>query len=268
MKKPFLTILVLSLTTTACIKPSTLHNQTVIVETPEADNASCDLVDSKGHSWYLHTTPGTATIKKGYGPLTVTCERSGFRRTAVLVEEEYMEAKYNHIINSAYSVLKDPSAHAGTKYPERIIVLMEPKQFANEQERIDWKTRKHSYQKMYQEKKREKRYSEIDRIDQEQREIRKREAEMIAHKAEQDRKAEEWIAERAEVREKAQAVEKRIKRRNEIREQLRDMQRNIVEPPPVDLQTLKEHNNQQAEEKGFFTKIRNRLKSLERYIVE
>lgn len=52
------------------------HNQSLSVATPDCDGASCTLTNSKG-TWYVKS-PGSVTVHRAYGDLTVTCAKEGY----------------------------------------------------------------------------------------------------------------------------------------------------------------------------------------------
>ena len=49
----------------------------MFIETPQLTGASCKLTDSKSGEWFLPSTPGSATVQKGNGPMNITCEKEG-----------------------------------------------------------------------------------------------------------------------------------------------------------------------------------------------
>ncbi len=51
----------------------------MFIETPQLTGASCKLTDSKSGEWFLPSTPGSATVQKGNGPMNITCEKEGLR---------------------------------------------------------------------------------------------------------------------------------------------------------------------------------------------
>jgi len=52
--------------------------QSVTVVTPGAEGSECSLTDAKGRVWYVESTPGTALVKKGDGPISVICKKEGY----------------------------------------------------------------------------------------------------------------------------------------------------------------------------------------------
>ncbi len=59
-----------------CASIVTGHNQSVSIETPECEGATCSLTNSKG-TWYVKS-PGSVTVHRAYGDLTITCAKDGF----------------------------------------------------------------------------------------------------------------------------------------------------------------------------------------------
>ncbi len=59
-----------------CASIVTGHNQPVSLQTPDCEGASCTLTNSKG-TWYVKT-PGTVTVHRAYGDLTIVCSKDGY----------------------------------------------------------------------------------------------------------------------------------------------------------------------------------------------
>lgn len=51
-------------------------NQSLSVDTPGCEAASCQLTNDKG-TWYVKT-PGSVTVNRAYGNLTIVCSKEGF----------------------------------------------------------------------------------------------------------------------------------------------------------------------------------------------
>src|SRR5205085_12537694 len=57
---------------------TTGQNQPLSVDTPGCGGATCKLINDKG-TWYVNATPGTVTVLRAYGDMTVTCEKGEYR---------------------------------------------------------------------------------------------------------------------------------------------------------------------------------------------
>jgi hypothetical protein len=59
-----------------CASIVTGHNESISVQTPACEGSTCTLTNSKG-SWYVKT-PGSVTVHRAYGDLTITCTKDGY----------------------------------------------------------------------------------------------------------------------------------------------------------------------------------------------
>ena len=50
--------------------------QAISVDTPNCRGAKCTLNNSNG-VYFVQSTPGTVSVEKAFGDLTVTCEKNG-----------------------------------------------------------------------------------------------------------------------------------------------------------------------------------------------
>src|SRR5262245_45645575 len=77
MQQQFITLLVVcAVMVSGCASMISGTNQSLSVTTTSCPGATCQLTNSKG-IWYL-TAPGSVTVHRGYGDLTVTCQKAGF----------------------------------------------------------------------------------------------------------------------------------------------------------------------------------------------
>ncbi|MCX7631531.1 MAG: hypothetical protein N2038_14985 [Geminicoccaceae bacterium] len=114
-------------------------SQTVFVETPGVEGASCRLTDSNQGSWYLPRTPGAVTVQKGAGPMNVVCEKQGYETTVVTVEEQLAPATLGNIIlGGGIGLFVDAASGAAERYPDKIVVWMKPLSFASPEQEAAW----------------------------------------------------------------------------------------------------------------------------------
>lgn len=64
-----------------CASVTTGQNQSLSVETPACPAASCKLTNDKG-TWFIASTPGTVTVNRAYGDMSVVCEKGDAKATA------------------------------------------------------------------------------------------------------------------------------------------------------------------------------------------
>ena len=111
----------------ACASVTTDTEQTVLVETPEVSGASCKLTDSKSREWTVESTPGSALVRKGDGPMNVVCKKEGYEPGTTLVQESLVAMTFgNVLIGGGIGVVIDAASGAAEKYLDRIMVHMTP----------------------------------------------------------------------------------------------------------------------------------------------
>ena len=89
----------------------------------DVENARCALMNDKG-TWYT-TTPGSVTVQKSYGDMTVTCKKKGLRTGIMSVKSGSNAGVWGNIVAGGiigYAV--DASSGAGFDYPTNITVEM------------------------------------------------------------------------------------------------------------------------------------------------
>ena len=69
-------LFVCSVAVTGCASMISGTNESLSVATTACPGAMCQLKNSKG-TWYV-TAPGSVTVHRGYGDMTVTCKKEGF----------------------------------------------------------------------------------------------------------------------------------------------------------------------------------------------
>ncbi len=137
MKKLLLLTSVISLG--ACSTITTGTSQPFTVKTAEVQGASCTLTDSKGASWKVSSTPDTREITKGDGPLKVTCSKSGYKTTSVIVEEGFAGATLgNVILGGGIGLIVDAASGAAQEYPDDVTIWLEPNSFASTAAKEAW----------------------------------------------------------------------------------------------------------------------------------
>jgi hypothetical protein len=134
------------LLTSACATITTGTTQPITVVTPYADNASCDLRDTGGGSWYLRSTPDTVVVNKGSGPMTIKCQKDGFENGTTVLNEKFQGATLgNVLLGGGIGVIVDASSGAAQEYPKDVKVYLKPKKWSSESERVQWMEEKRQY---------------------------------------------------------------------------------------------------------------------------
>lgn len=126
----------------ATIVSGTSQSITVLTE-KGVEGARCELTDSKGGKWYVPDTPGTVTVRKGDGPMTIVCKKAGFKTATHIFDETLHGATFGNIIaGGGVGILVDAASGAAQRYPDQVTVWMEPEAFSTEAQRLAWKTEK------------------------------------------------------------------------------------------------------------------------------
>jgi hypothetical protein len=101
-------------------------NQSLSVSTTGCPGASCQLKNSKG-IWYV-TAPGSVTVHRGYGDLTVNCQKEGFPDATAHVSSSTKIATGANIAWGVFLPVGagvDAATGAAYDYPAEIVVQMD-----------------------------------------------------------------------------------------------------------------------------------------------
>ena len=117
------------LATTGCASIVDGANQSLSVKTvngaSDVGGAQCELDNSKG-SWFV-TTPGSVTVHRAFGDLTVKCNAPGYSAAPVKVSSTTKAmALGNAVFGGVVGVGVDMSTGAAYDYPELITVPLQP----------------------------------------------------------------------------------------------------------------------------------------------
>jgi len=108
---------------TSCASITTGGNQSLSVHTDPEKGANCELSNNKG-TYYIHNTPGTVTVKKAYGDMTVLC-RKGDKSNVVKVKSSTIIMNAGNIIfglGAFVGLAVDVGTGSGYEYPTLIHV--------------------------------------------------------------------------------------------------------------------------------------------------
>ena len=102
-----------------CASIVTGHNQPVSVQTPACEGSSCTLTNSKG-TWYVKA-PGSVTVRRAYGDMTVSCEKDGKPAVMNTVASTTKAMAFGNIIfGGLIGVGVDVGTGAAYDYPDVI----------------------------------------------------------------------------------------------------------------------------------------------------
>lgn len=165
MKRTLAVLAALALTGCATVVSGT--QQSIFVETPFTEGASCTLQDSKHGNWYLQSTPASISVLKGNGPMNITCKKQGFQTASVSVEDEFAGATLGNIIlGGGIGVFVDAASGAAQKYPDKVVIWMKPQKWASTAQRKEWEDAKAAYEKEIAEKQEAQRRAQQSRQNQ------------------------------------------------------------------------------------------------------
>ena len=130
----------------ATITTGTSQSVTVVTE-KDVSGASCELADRKGGKWYVNATPGTVSVRKGDGPMSIVCNKEGFKTASIMVEESVSGATLgNVLIGGGIGIFIDAMSGSAQRYPDEIIVWMKPENWLSEEEKVAWEEAKQAYE--------------------------------------------------------------------------------------------------------------------------
>ncbi|MFN5542634.1 MAG: hypothetical protein ACK499_10065 [Betaproteobacteria bacterium] len=99
------------------------QNQSVSVDTPGCNPASCQLSNDKG-SWFV-TTPGSVTVRRAYGNLMVACTKEGYTPATTSVASSTKAMAYGNVLfGGLVGAGVDAATGAAYDYPQVISVAL------------------------------------------------------------------------------------------------------------------------------------------------
>lgn len=117
-----------------------------VVTEKNVTGASCTLVDSKGNRSFIPRTPGTTYVPKGDGPLIITCAKPGYKSATLEVDEGTAGATMgNVILGGGIGIIFDAASGAAQRYPDQVVIWMEPEDWPDEASRLQWEEEKRTY---------------------------------------------------------------------------------------------------------------------------
>jgi hypothetical protein len=108
--------------------------------------ASCTLVDSEGNRSFIPRTPGTTYITRGNAPLIITCKKTGYKTTTLEIGESLAGATLgNVILGGGIGIIFDASSGAAQRYPDNVVIWMEPEEWPDENAKLRWEEERRAY---------------------------------------------------------------------------------------------------------------------------
>lgn len=118
---PLLTVAALAVS--GCASIVTGSDQSMSVQTAPVSGAECKLTNDKG-SWFVPSTPGSVTVHRAYGPLTVECKKDGYAGLMKADSATKGMMAGNILFGGPIGAAVDAGTGAGYDYPAVITVPM------------------------------------------------------------------------------------------------------------------------------------------------
>lgn len=132
----------------ACATLTTGTAQSILVDVLNVQGADCQGTDTKGRTYVWAKTPSSTTVHKGDGPLTLICEKEGFKTTAMQFDEEVAGATFGNIlIGGGIGLAIDIASGAAQEYPSQVHLVMEPVETAPQSSKDDYEKWKKQLEK-------------------------------------------------------------------------------------------------------------------------
>lgn len=126
---------------------SLVHERTQYIrfETPRAEGAHCYIEDSRGYHWRSDGTPEVLKIEKDYPPLIVSCEKEGFYKTVLNIDEYYNPKVIGDFAADKIGYVLYPWNNSANEYPSTITIWMRPLGFDSLEEEAEWEAELRQY---------------------------------------------------------------------------------------------------------------------------
>lgn len=119
-----ISLLVALLAVSGCASITTGQHQIVSVDTPNCPSASCTLTNKDG-TYYVSSTPGTVSVNRACGKLTVACSVEGEPDSIITVSSSIKAMAFGNIIfGGLIGAGVDTATGAACQYPSLIPVPM------------------------------------------------------------------------------------------------------------------------------------------------
>ena len=117
-----------------------------VVTEKDVVGASCTLVDSEGNRSFIPRTPGTTYMTRGNAPMTITCKKTGYKTTILEIDESISGATLgNVILGGGIGIIFDASSGAAQRYPDNVVIWMEPEKWPDENAKLRWEEERRAY---------------------------------------------------------------------------------------------------------------------------
>lgn len=118
---PILSAIMLCVMMTSCATVTADSEQSITVSTMPA-GARCILSSSEGN-WVIANTPGTASVKRAFAPLSIHCRKSGAGQAETVLEAQTRNRAYGNILLLGYPAFVDAATGDGYEYAPAQVML-------------------------------------------------------------------------------------------------------------------------------------------------
>lgn len=123
----------------ACATLTTGTAQSILVDVLNVQGVDCRGTDTRGRTYVWAKTPSSTMVHKGDGPLTLVCEKEGFKTTTMQFDEEVAGATFGNIlIGGGIGLAVDIASGAAQEYPSQVHLVMEPVETASQSSKDDY----------------------------------------------------------------------------------------------------------------------------------
>jgi hypothetical protein len=85
-------------------------------------------------------------MARGNAPLIITCTKPGYKSATVEIDEKLAGATMgNVILGGGIGIIFDASSGAAQRYPDKVVIWMEPEEWPDERARLQWEEEKRAY---------------------------------------------------------------------------------------------------------------------------
>jgi hypothetical protein len=117
-----------------------VHERTQYIRftTPHAEGAKCYIEDSRGYHWRTDATPEVLKVDKDFPPLIVTCQKPGFHKTVLDIDEYYNPKVIGDFAADKIGYVLYPWQKSSHEYPSTVTIWMRPLTFKNRVKQAEW----------------------------------------------------------------------------------------------------------------------------------
>jgi hypothetical protein len=121
--------------TTGCASVTKGTTQSVTVNT-DPSGATCTMARDGKPLAVVNPTPGSVTVGKSFGTISVNCKKAGYQDAAGVVASTFQAMTFGNILfGGLIGVAVDAASGAMSEYPPMVTITLVPESFGTEAER-------------------------------------------------------------------------------------------------------------------------------------